>query len=1140
MSDERIDIEITDKVSPEIANKITAIAFASRDADSAVSKLKANLAAINTAPLQRLQGALSDNASALSKNAIANQKLNTEMQRTSSASAIAQAAQVRVTTAQTQGATAAQRLATEQKKTAVATAQAEAANSRAALAALRLKNAQEAAAGGANKHSNSLMKFAQSALMIVGTAVGVIALVGALGKAGDAYTNLQNKLVVVADSEQALATITEKVFEIANRTRTPVQETAQAFARFDMAMKNLGASQEESLRMTETINKSLVVSGATSSEAASGLLQLSQAFNKGKLDGDEFRSVMELMPLAANAIAKQLKVTRGELLRLAPEGKITAEVMRKAFAAAAIDIDAKFAKTVPTVGQAFTVFKNSATKFFGELNKSLGITTSLASGILTLSNNMNLLGMGLAVVASMLLVAFGPALISLLGAATGAVVTFTLALASNPLGLLVVGITSAIAFIALFGDKLKVTEDGLISLKDVGLSVFSFMSDGFSVLVSYIGDLWNGLIDMVNSKTDGWAERFRDFSGFVLGVMKTTVNEIIGFWVGAYNVIKNKWDFNDVGASIEKAFGDAFSVDYVGNAVDAVKKRAGDIAKVRRELEASSGGGLRGSGPAEKLVDPKALKAAERRSMAMDKINSQLDKETRGLFVLKPARETQAKLDQIEINLASKKMKLTDGEREALTEKLKVLEEAKYVQQAFDSIYETAIGPKRDYNAQLVAADKLLKSGAISQVQYSRAIVMATEAYKNAADPMYAINKEMKEQQQILSKVGSQQEIEQQLIQYKNQLLQKGVVLNEQETLGLQSKLTALQQQKQIGDEINKLYSETQGKQVSLQQQAVALNAAYATGNLSLDQYKNRLTQLTVAMANAKLQAGNGTFDDAVTGSLGKMVAQYDGVLSGLSDSFGNFFTTLEDGFANSIGRAVVYSENLGDALNNVAKEALAGLISGLVKLGIQYVINAALGQSIGATALATQTALSTAAAAETAIAWAPAASMVSLASFGANSVPAMAGITATSALSEGLAMASMAGFESGGYTGNVGTSEIAGVVHGQEFVVNAAATARNRDTLEAMNSGASSVSSNGTNSGSGIGGVSVSIENYGTSKDFEVQQLSESEVRIIARDEAKDVVKKETPSLVAGELRNPNSRVSKSLGQSTKTERRR
>lgn len=63
--------------------------------------------------------------------------------------------------------------------------------------------------------------------------------------------------------------------------------------------------------------------------------------------------------------------------------------------------------------------------------------------------------------------------------------------------------------------------------------------------------------------------------------------------------------------------------------------------------------------------------------------------------------------------------------------------------------------------------------------------------------------------------------------------------------------------------------------------------------------------------------------------------------------------------------------------------------------------------------------------------------------------------IAAAAVVAAGIAnVAKIAGFERGGYTGNVGRKEVAGVVHGQEFVVNAAATAKNRPLLEAMNRG--------------------------------------------------------------------------------------
>jgi hypothetical protein len=216
--------------------------------------------------------------------------------------------------------------------------------------------------------------------------------------------------------------------------------------------------------------------------------------------------------------------------------------------------------------------------------------------------------------------------------------------------------------------------------------------------------------------------------------------------------------------------------------------------------------------------------------------------------------------------------------------------------------------------------------------------------------------------------------------------------------------------------------------------------------------------------------------------------------------------------------------------------EIVSGLISSLIKLGIQYVVNAALGTSLAA---ASTVALGTQAAAISAMFATPAA-LVSLATEGTNAIPAMTAIGGTVAYSKALSLAGMVGFETGGYTGDFGRQQVAGVVHGKEFVVNADATARNRDALEAMNRGAKAAGSSSSVGKSSGSGITVKIENYGTSKGFEVQQLSETDIRIIAKDEAKQAVYNHTPKVVASEIKNPNSMVSKSLERNTQAQRRR
>lgn len=1018
MADERIDIEIGDKVSPNVRKKVLEIADAARRADSAVMKLKSQLASVDQTALTKLA-----NASAKVTNALARETNATA--RLTSANARMQDSNNRAAISQQRLATETQRTAAAQQRASAAASNAAAAQSRAELAALRLRTAQDRLNTSTERSNRSLGSFIRTAAAFAGIGFSGAAII----QAADSYTILENKLRNVVDSERQLVEVTNEVFDIASRTRTPVQDTAQAFQRFDLALQQLGASQRESLQLTETVNKALVLSGATTNEQSSALLQLSQAFNKGKLDGDEFRTVMELMPGVADAIAKQLKVTRGELLELAPQGKITAEVMRQAFANARDEIANKFGKTIPTIGQAFTVLRNRATQFFGEINKRLGITEALSKALLFLADNMKAVGVALAALTAALLVAFGPAILAGIGAATTAVKAFTLAIAANPIGALIVGLTTAIALFAAFKDDIKVSEDGVVSLGDTATAVFQLIGEAIAPVVQFFRDVWNTAFNEVEERSSGFVGIIGTALRNVVSITKTIVNGYIAIWVGAYNAIIKGWElfpaalkdivvgavngvitvvesmingvlnglkkllelandaaeflglnpvFNtdfdvdlsrfkgeltgaasELGGIVQKEFTDAFNTDFIGSAVNAVSERARQIANERIANEGATSQ-LRGEGaPAVRgTVDPKAGKAAEKRADALAKVNRELDSELRLLGLLGPQREIQQQFEQINNELLNKKVVLTEKEKTAILDKLNTLQREKGIQQELDAIYESSIG------------------------QF----------------------------QQIAN--------------------------------GLE-----------------------------------ATNRAYQMGIIGAEQYTQKLVELNAQAAELRLQLGDGTWADAFLLGLSRVVEGYEGALPAMSDAFGNLFTQLTDGFANSLGQAIVYGEDLGDTLRDVARSALSELISSIIKMGIQWVITEGLKQAaiagttaatqtqaattVAATAtstaaqtaaLATTTAASTTAAATTTAAWTPAATTASIGSFGGAAAIGLAAVIAALAAARG-------GFEQGGYTGNMGKKEIAGVVHGKEFVMDAATTSRiGVANLEALRSGAAQV----------------------------------------------------------------------------------
>lgn len=534
-----------------------------------------------------------------------------------------------------------------------------------------------------------------------------------------------------------------------------------------------------------------------------------------------------------------------------------------------------------------------------------------------------------------------------------------------------------------------------------------------------------------------------------------------------------------------------------------------------------------------KRNEPAAFKAGKQsdtddlnRDKIIAKTTDELNKQLNVYGQLSEVRSASEKLAEVDIKLTQKSLKaLTDDEKTELATKFALVEANKKVTAAQDAIYRDVQGPIEEYSNKLKAINNLTNINAISEEKANEQRRAAAFAYKQQTDPLFAINRSIADQTALLGLNNQEMQLASQLQSIENGLLVKGMSLYDEQTKALteqgqalKSQLGDLQKKQELQQAINTINEQGVEAERKLMIQQQATTAARQAGTITADDYLNRMVQIRIEAANLNLSRGIGTFEDAVTASLGRMLEGYKGLAAGGTAAFGDFFSKFTDGFANSVGRAIVYSEDLGSALKDVAKSALSELIGALVKLGIQYVVNAALGQSVAATT----TAVSAALAASTATAWAPAAALVSAASFGANALPASEGLVATYAIAE--TIAALGGFQLGGgtgYTGAGGSSEIKGFVHGNEFVANEQATNNNRPVLEAMNRGAKIGSSGGTK-------LSVSIENYGTSKDFEVQQLSESEVRIIARDEAKAVVRSDAPVVVAADMANPNSRTSK------------
>ena len=231
-----------------------------------------------------------------------------------------------------------------------------------------------------NKSKTSLLNLKNVLLAVAGSVV-----IRQYGNLSNEFQNLQNRLKLVTKSSQELKIVQSELFDIAQRTRGGFSETVELYQKLALQSRALGLESKELATITENVNKVIAIAGVGSTQASAGILQLSQAFASGRLQGDEFRSISENIPPLLDIFAKELGVTRGQLKELGSQGKITSEIIATSLLKETENINKQYGKLSSTIGQSTTVLKNSFITLVGVFNEATGSADLLARGITGLS-----------------------------------------------------------------------------------------------------------------------------------------------------------------------------------------------------------------------------------------------------------------------------------------------------------------------------------------------------------------------------------------------------------------------------------------------------------------------------------------------------------------------------------------------------------------------------------------------------------------------------------------------------------------------------------------------------------------------------------------------------------------------------------
>ena len=1059
----------------------------------------------------------------------------------------------------------------EQRRVAQSAKEQEKAHNEAALAMERL--------GGSGSILNNTLKsmiVAASAYLSINFAKGII-------EAADGWGQMQAKLKISVGSMEGAVAIQQSLYESAQKLRIPLADSVQLFNRMSVPIMNMGRSTSDTTKVVEGMGMALKLAGATGQEASSVMLQFSQSMQSGRLNGAEFNAVAEGAPLILRAIEAELRrmgmgtelASKG-LKKLASDGVLTSEVITNAIINARSNWEKDFNQLPLTFDGAMQRLKNSwekaigdvakNTKFneafaklVGDLESSLpAIATTIANTLSFVANNFDKLMeagkmLGIVIAASFVgsaatnIVTF----ISLLGTATSAAGSLSLALKGiglTPLGAAFTAVGLAVyTAVGYYQDFTRQTEEAKKKQEE------------FTKIVPNAIAAVDGQVNALKKQVDLLRERnglekiYTDAQGKVksapadLGEDQKVMMRIRQE-KDALAIMEAKRD------SYKKQFGSTYY--YQGNSEIALQKTM--IANLEKEAAPLKARMEEAKKLSEEVkVQSTAAKGKEIAAKIDDSTKSKDDKEADKLQKLldeakkynQENKDTQVPLKQIlaleqkireirsddkprqaarvHLNLAEKEAAALeevlakqrellgiegDGKRTSAEKKLTELEAQKTkleqmttAQAAKDNIDKKAA--LTDVEAAIALAKR--RAGIESQ------IVSIEEQKKAEAE----FTNGLKEKLKTLEKEEETYGRKAQAIGLEKDAIAKLRAEQEAETLTRmqreQAKQTDIDLQNKIADAAKRVYEEE--KKIADQRRAEKVADLMQKVNIdpkSVDDAKKAKLRMQAAEDIKLVNSVDITQDPVITSDQAKADARL-AIARKLKED-------LDAIDAARVQVQLTSAESIAGSLASIAANT-AGKQSGIYKA--MFAVQK--GFAIAKAALDLQMAISN-------TSW-------SL-GFPAN-LAAMAQVAAAGAAI--VSNITSIGYEKGGYTGNYGTSEVAGVVHGQEFVVNASGTARHRALLEAINRGQDpamidniinmpppSVVSNSN------GGMNVTVENHGTS--IETQQITPNEIRIIARREARDAVRKDAGNVVSAAIAQPNSNVSKALGRNTQTQRRR
>lgn len=665
-----------------------------------------------------------------------------------------------------------------------------------------------------SRNLNDMASSADDASSALDGLKGALAAVGAalaLDKLMDWADTWNQAAGLIRNSTKSLeeaAAVQDELYRVAQRTRVEFGAVSELYSRAARAGGDLGATQQDLIKFTEGVGKALAVQGTSATQAAGALFQLGQALTGNKIQAQEYNSLIDNAPVILQTVAKHLEGTGGTiggLTKLVKDGKVSNKEFFDAFLAGSADLDEQFAKSSALFSQGWTVMTNAAIKYLGELDKTLGVSKQFAEFSQWFADNIQtvaalLTGLGVAMG-----IAFSASLIQKFTVAIRALWALLLA---NPFVAVAAAIAGVLSYLYIMRDEIKLGIDDTTTLGDMMRAV------------------WEQIGPLIQTVADAAATFFGWLTDTGAGTFDELLNQTVGYqheaeatWLKLLRVVVQVFDmigavirgtFMGVNAVVQNFIG-AWMNNFrqLGNAIDGIKEL--DAGKIRDAVAANIDGykqAATGAGAAfSEAFNQEVLSQSE------SGLESLLDKTIARAQEIGKERAAAAKPGGVDLSQVLGGGGGAGGEDASEAAK-KAQRELERLRNELDRLVG-AIDPVKGAMMDLAAAEdtfnRAIAKGLITKEEAARYMAKMREDYRDALDPLGALNRELERQTDIMRLGNREREVEEQLFRDTEQLRRAGIVLTEEETAKLRAKLTAMQELSRVMEYQNSLMEQGVG-----------------------------------------------------------------------------------------------------------------------------------------------------------------------------------------------------------------------------------------------------------------------------------------------------------------------------------------